>query len=178
MSKFSLGICIGASTISFVKTKEENGIISVKDYKLLTHEGNPKTYISKYFKDFDTSNYSIVVTGRKFKELINAFSISEPEAVEESIKFLGLNSEEKVIASLGSESFIVYHLNSNGSIDNVITGNKCASGTGEFFLQQIRRMDINLADTSKLNGEEIPFSVSGRCSVFCKSDCTHALNKG
>ena len=23
-----------------------------------------------------------------------------------------------------------------------------------------------------------PFKVSGRCSVFCKSDCTHALNKG
>ena len=25
---------------------------------------------------------------------------------------------------------------------------------------------------------EIPYAVSGRCSVFCKSDCTHALNKG
>ena len=23
-----------------------------------------------------------------------------------------------------------------------------------------------------------PHKVSGRCSVFCKSDCTHALNKG
>jgi predicted CoA-substrate-specific enzyme activase len=26
--------------------------------------------------------------------------------------------------------------------------------------------------------DEIPHHVSGRCSVFCKSDCTHATNKG
>ena len=25
---------------------------------------------------------------------------------------------------------------------------------------------------------ETPYHVSGRCSVFCKSDCTHATNKG
>lgn len=178
MQKLSLGICIGASTISFVVTKEVNGVVSVVNSESVTHEGNPKTYISKYFKDFNSAGYSVVVTGRKFKELINAFSVSEPEAVEESVKFLHLDGEEKAVASLGSESFIVYHLNSNGCIDNVITGNKCASGTGEFFLQQIGRMNLKLSDTAELKNDDVPYSVSGRCSVFCKSDCTHALNKG
>lgn len=178
MSKLSLGICIGASTISFVSSKEENGIISILNIKSITHEGNPRNYLSDFFNGFDSENYSIVVTGRKFKELINAFSIPEPEAVEESVKFLGLNGEEKAIASLGSENFIVYQINSNGNIDNVITGNKCASGTGEFFLQQIGRMDLDLKETEKVGIDENPYSVSGRCSVFCKSDCTHALNKG
>lgn len=178
MIKYSLGICIGASTVSFVETKDDDGIVSVTDVKSYIHEGNPKKVISDYFNDFKRENISVVVTGRKFKELINANSISEPEAVEESVKFLGLNGEEKAIASLGSESFLVYNLNSKGSIDNVITGNKCASGTGEFFLQQIGRMDLKIDDTASLTGEEIPYSVSGRCSVFCKSDCTHALNKG
>lgn len=178
MIKYSLGICIGASTVSFVKTKEENGIVSVLDKFSRTHEGNPKKIVSEFFEKFNEKDYSVVVTGRKFKELINTNSISEPEAVEQSIKFLKLNGEEKVIASLGSESFLVYNLNSNGSIDNVITGNKCASGTGEFFLQQIGRMDLSVSDTSSLTGDETPYSVSGRCSVFCKSDCTHALNKG
>jgi predicted CoA-substrate-specific enzyme activase len=60
----------------------------------------------------------------------------------------------------------------------VETGNKCASGTGEFFLQQIRRMDISVDEAVKLAHGSEPFKVSGRCSVFCKSDCTHALNKG
>jgi len=178
MTKHSLGICIGASTVSFVKTKEEGGIVSVTEQLSGTHEGNPKKIISEFFESFEDKGISVIVTGRKFKELINTKTISEPEAVEESIKFLGLNGGEKVIASLGSESFLVYHLNSSGSIDNVITGNKCASGTGEFFLQQIGRMDLTVNDTSALKGDEHPYSVSGRCSVFCKSDCTHALNKG
>jgi predicted CoA-substrate-specific enzyme activase len=178
MSKYSLGICVGASTVSFVKTKEENGIVSVLEHKSITHEGNPKKIISQFFIDYDSDKTSVVVTGRKFKELINTHSISEPEAVESAIKFLGLNGEEKAIASLGSESFMIYHLNSDGSIDNVITGNKCASGTGEFFLQQISRMNLGLSDISELKEDCTPYSVSGRCSVFCKSDCTHALNKG
>jgi len=82
------------------------------------------------------------------------------------------------IASLGAENFLVYILNKDGTITTVETGNKCASGTGEFFLQQIRRMDISADEAVKLaHGSEL-FKVSGRCSVFCKSDCTHALNKG
>lgn len=178
MSKLSLGICIGASTVSFVKAKEENGFISILEHQSFSHEGNPKIILTKYFEENETSGFSIVATGHKFKELINTHSISEPEAVETAIKFLGLNGSDKAIASLGSESFIVYHLNSKGNIDNVITGNKCASGTGEFFLQQISRMNLNLAETGNISIEEKPYSVSGRCSVFCKSDCTHALNKG
>ena len=178
MLKLSLGICIGASTVSFVKAKEENGIISVLDHESIIHDGNPKVGILKYFEKFNASEFSVVVTGHKFKELINSHSVSEPEAVETAIKFLGLNGAEKAIASLGSESFIVYHLNAKGNIDNVITGNKCASGTGEFFLQQISRMDLSLNETGDFSPEEKPYSVSGRCSVFCKSDCTHALNKG
>ena len=120
----------------------------------------------------------MVVTGKKFRNLINAFSISEPEAIEESVKYFKLNGEEFAIASLGGESFIVYQLNNSGNIDNVITGNKCASGTGEFFLQQIRRMNLNVDEAVQISKNNKPYSVSGRCSVFCKSDCTHALNKG
>jgi predicted CoA-substrate-specific enzyme activase len=73
---------------------------------------------------------------------------------------------------------MVYALNREGQISNVLTGNKCASGTGEFFLQQLRRMDVSLKEASQWAVSEAPYHVSGRCSVFCKSDCTHATNKG
>jgi len=82
------------------------------------------------------------------------------------------------LMSLGSESFIVYQLNEEGAVVGVRAGNKCASGTGEFFLQQIRRMDIPVGEACALSEDVEPYCVSGRCSVFCKSDCTHALNKG
>ncbi|MBN1829888.1 MAG: activase, partial [Deltaproteobacteria bacterium] len=55
---------------------------------------------------------------------------------------------------------------------------KCASGAGEFFLQQLRRMNVSLEEAAEWSARETPYHVSGRCSVFCKSDCTHATNKG
>ncbi len=73
---------------------------------------------------------------------------------------------------------MVYVLDGQGRIANVLTGNKCASGTGEFFLQQLRRMDVSLEEAARWSSVETPHRVSGRCSVFCKSDCTHAINKG
>ncbi|MCG8568844.1 MAG: acyl-CoA dehydratase activase [Spirochaetes bacterium] len=75
-------------------------------------------------------------------------------------------------------TIIVYELSDKGKIYNVYTGNKCASGTGEFFLQQLGRMALDISDLDKAYEEEEAYDISGRCSVFCKSDCTHALNKG
>jgi len=39
-------------------------------------------------------------------------------------------------------------------------------------------MNVSLEEASRWAAAEIPHPVSGRCSVFCKSDCTHATNKG
>ena len=73
---------------------------------------------------------------------------------------------------------MVYRLDNEGRIIEVRSGNKCASGTGEFFLQQIKRMDLSVEEAMNIADAENPYKVAGRCSVFCKSDCTHALNKG
>jgi len=173
-----IGVCIGASTISFVKAKKGGNLITIINVESLEHHGNPKKVLSDYFKKLETENFSVVFTGRKFKNIINGFSIPEPEAIETALKYLKLDGKFDVIASLGGENFIVYTLNKNGSILTVFTGNKCASGTGEFFLQQIGRMNLNVQQAINLSESDKIYRVSGRCSVFCKSDCTHALNKG
>src|SRR5512146_2487263 len=123
----SLGICIGASTISFVETKFEQDVIKTTSVKSIIHDGNPKKILTEELSLID-DNVSVTVTGRKFKHLINAHVISEPEAIEKSVKHLKLEGKYDAIASLGGENFIVYCLNKNGSIDKVLTGNKCASG--------------------------------------------------
>ncbi|HJY62541.1 MAG TPA: acyl-CoA dehydratase activase, partial [Ignavibacteria bacterium] len=174
----SLGICIGASSISVVRAQLSANSIQITDTRTLLHEGNPRKVLEDFFAQNDITNNSLVVTGRKFKNLVNTHTIPEPEAIEESVNYLGLNGKYSAIASLGGENFIIYCLNEKGSIEKVLTGNKCASGTGEFFLQQIGRMNINLDEALELAKRDNYYSVSGRCSVFCKSDCTHALNKG
>ena len=122
----------------------------------------------------------VAVTGRKLKNKLQTSSLAEPEAVW-NMRMPTCGSSIRrfdVIVSAGGETFIAYKLDSKGRIVNVFTGNKCASGTGEFFLQQIKRMDLQLEEAVNCAELENPYQVAGRCSVFCKSDCTHALNKG
>ncbi len=178
MIKSSIGICVGASSISFVKAQLDEQEIVISHLRSVNHEGNPRKVLADFFEQTVLTGVSVAATGRKFKNLINCRIISEPEAIEESINHLKLNGKFGAIASLGGENFIVYCLNDKGGIDKVLTGNKCASGTGEFFLQQIRRMNLNIDEAIEISDSAKHYSVSGRCSVFCKSDCTHALNKG
>jgi predicted CoA-substrate-specific enzyme activase len=178
MKKTAIGICIGASTISIAKLLKEDSIIKIFFTESISHDGNPKQVLMDFFNKNDLTGISVVVTGRKFKDLTNTLSISEPEAIEITNGYLNIKGKFGAIASLGGENFLVYSLDKNGHISNVITGNKCASGTGEFFLQQIGRMNLNVTEAISLSENESPYLVSGRCSVFCKSDCTHALNKG
>jgi len=170
----SLGLCFGASTVSAVWLEMVDSKIRIENHRVIPHQGDPKSILKELFRSNNITNISI--TGRKFKSLLNITSISEPEAVELAYQFTGHNAE--IIISLGGENFIVYEIDSNGKISKPYTGNKCASGTGEFFLQQIKRMNLDVEEAVSLAVSGEAFSISGRCSVFCKSDCTHAMNKG
>ncbi|MBW3021537.1 activase [Candidatus Woesearchaeota archaeon] len=173
----AIGICLGASSISIVEISKDNDIKVVK-HIVKGHEGNPKKVLKEELAKFEDVD-SIAVTGRKFRKFVNLSSITEPEAVENAFEFVNKqNKRYDALVSVGGETFMVYVLDEYGKISSVHTGNKCASGTGEFFLQQIRRMDLSVDDAIKLARDAVPHKVAGRCSVFCKSDCTHALNKG
>jgi predicted CoA-substrate-specific enzyme activase len=80
------------------------------------------------------------------------------------------------VAALGGESFLVYAL-VDGRIAHVLSHNKCAAGSGEFFVQQIGRLGLTLdgAIRRSFAGKVVP--LASRCSVHCKSDITHKLNR-
>ncbi|UCF31883.1 MAG: CoA activase [bacterium] len=168
----AIGICLGATTIS---TAERSG--ETINFTRLHHEGRVGQALRTVLAD--RRNTRVGITGRKFRKLISVPTIAEPEAVELAYGFIserypGIDS----IVSAGGESFIVYSLDGQGSIRSVHTGNKCASGTGEFFLQQIQRMGLTVEDAVHMASDSEPYNLASRCSVFCKSDCTHAMNKG
>jgi predicted CoA-substrate-specific enzyme activase len=145
-----------------------------------THDGDPKRTLLKALQALDWSTIDkVAATGRKFRDFLGLSSIPEPEAVEYAYDHLKPAGEGcPAVVSAGGETFMIYKLDPAGRIANVLTGNKCAAGTGEFFLQQLRRMDVSLETAGQWAAETEPYGVSGRCSVFCKSDCTHATNKG
>jgi predicted CoA-substrate-specific enzyme activase len=184
-----LGICLGATSISLLhlertcsvyKKGDKKDSIKIRTLRRLNHEGNPKQALFTALREINPESFDrIAVTGRKFCNFINLSSIREPEAVEYAYQF---SKPEDVtcpaVVSAGGETFMIYVMSRTGRISNVITGNKCASGTGEFFVQQLRRMDVSMDEAAQFAAVEKPHQVSGRCSVFCKSDCTHAINAG
>ncbi len=176
----AVGICLGASTFSLVEVENNEGNIQIVNTVVKEHSGDPKGTFTKILDEYELKNKYIAITGRKFREITTIPSLIEPEATEFAYAFLKEDQKNyDAIVSAGGESFIVYEMDKKGRIARISSGNKCASGTGEFFLQQIRRMNINIEQAVSLSRtSQNPHHLSGRCSVFCKSDCTHALNKG
>ncbi len=176
----SLGICLGASTIGMVRLSRTAGNIEIVDSRTRVHDGQPKNVLNEMLNQVaDIEKIRICATGRNFKNRLTLSTISEPEAVERACShIMPADHPYRVIISAGGETIMVYHLDDDGRIQGIHTGNKCASGTGEFFLQQLGRMAITLKEVGRMEMPDKYYKVSGRCSVFCKSDCTHALNKG
>jgi len=179
MEKKSYGICLGASTISAVEVIKTKNNFKITKIIRKEHEGNPKKVYEEVLKELNTGDYPVLVTGRRFRNFVNIPNITEAEAVETALKYIAKKDDKyDVLVSAGGETFIVYRLDDDLRIVGISTGNKCASGTGEFFMQQIKRMALTLDSAMEIAESGEPYRVSGRCSVFCKSDCTHALNKG
>lgn len=174
-----VGICLGASNIKIVTGSFNNAEFTISDTIVKPHEGNARSVLRELIREYTIPNSKIAVTGHKLKEHVLLPRLSEPEATELAFSYLGESLPDvDTIISAGGENFMVYELDKSGKIAAVHTGNKCASGTGEFFLQQVRRMNLSADEAQSQADMNKPYKVAGRCSVFSKSDCTHALNKG
>ncbi|HQO40356.1 MAG TPA: BadF/BadG/BcrA/BcrD ATPase family protein, partial [Spirochaetota bacterium] len=169
----SLGINIGSSSIKLVLMNDKQ----VSLFKTVEHEGDFINTLKNIFRDTDIpAGTRMLVTGTEGRYLINANNVIESICVEEALRDLGIEAD--AVVSLGGENFLVYSINNEGKIITSLSGNKCASGTGEFFKQQLGRMDMTLADVANVPDSARVHHLSARCSVFMKSDCTHKLNKG
>ena len=117
-----------------------------------------------------------MATGGAARHRLDVAGVIASSAIEAALDALGLRP--RAVVSLGGEDLVVYLLDGRGRVQTTIAGNKCASGTGEFFRQQLGRMDLRLEDLDEATEGARVLKLSARCSVFMKSDCTHRLNKG
>ena len=166
------GLEIGAVSVKWVRRTHNGEIIS----EVIRHEGSPKEKIKQIFSRYNVdSNSNIVITGQATSSFLNLPYISEVECLEKALSFYNLKPD--ILLSLGGETFSVYPMK-NGIIKNIISTSKCAAGTGEFIVQQFQRMGLTIEEgiEASLNGEITQLAC--RCSVHCKSDSTHKLNKG
>ncbi len=176
----ALGLCLGASSISLAVVRPGHGTASIIRARSRAHGGDPASTLRAMLEDVPGWRaMPVAVTGRKLRSMVRLPSLSEPEAVELAARHvLGPEGDPVSVLCAGGETFMAYGLDARRQVRDIQSGNKCASGTGEFLLQQLGRMGLGVEDLAGLDPDAKPYAVSGRCSVFCKSDCTHALNKG
>lgn len=159
----SVGVNIGALTVKVAALRGEDRSAAV-----VAHQGRPLEILDEILArpEFADAEY-FGVSGQ-------LGHISEVAAVQRALR--EVNRSFDAVASLGGESFLVY-LMMDGRITNVVSHNKCAAGSGEFFVQQIGRMGLGMEEAIQrsFSGKVVP--LASRCSVHCKSDITHKLNR-
>ncbi len=158
-----LGVNLGALTVKVVAVRGDT-----RQGRVVPHQGRPLEVLKALLAgaEFADADY-FGVSG-------HLGHISEVAAVQRALRELPGGFD--AVVSLGGESFLVYLL-AGGKIANVLSHNKCAAGSGEFFVQQIGRMGLSLQDAIRRSwrGKVVP--LASRCSVHCKSDITHKLNR-
>ena len=82
---------------------------------------------------------------------------------------------------VGGEKFCLLHFDENGQFQGSKFSSSCAAGTGSFLDQQAGRLGLSdsseLADLARRNEGEAP-RIASRCSVFAKTDLSHAQQAG
>lgn len=169
----SIGINVGSSSVKVAVLEGDSLVHSVA----VPHEGDFAEATLKLLTDLGlTGQERALVTGTEGRLLFKLNNTVEPVCVEAALA--GIGSTPSAVVSLGGEDLVVYTLDEQGRIVTSFSGSKCASGTGEFFKQQLGRMDMSLDHVADVSQHCKVTSLSARCSVFMKSDCTHRLNKG
>ncbi|MDR1095980.1 MAG: acyl-CoA dehydratase activase, partial [Spirochaetaceae bacterium] len=168
----SLGINIGSTSLKMVLTEDSRIIWSAA----VPHEGDFAQAVARLLDEGHIeAGIPALVTGNEGRFMFDVAGTLEPLCAEAALRALGIKAD--ALVSMGGEDLIVYKLGGNGKIVNNFSGNKCASGTGEFLKQQLARMDMTLDDIDRVSPDAKVLPLSTRCSVFMKSDCTHRLNK-
>ena len=166
------GVEIGAISVKWVRRAQNGETSAVME----PHDGDPVGCLKKVFSRYPSEeNPRVVATGQTARDLLNLPYRSETECVEKALAFHGLKPD--MLLSLGGESFSVLPMK-DGQVRNIITTSKCAAGTGEFVVQQFQRMGMDLEGGLAASRNGRPVALATRCSVHCKSDATHKLNKG
>ena len=129
-----VGINIGALTVKVVALRR-----NARSAHVIAHQGRPLEVLEQLLAapEFAGAEY-FGVSGQMGH-------ISEFAAIQRALHELRERAEGEfdAVASLGGESFLVYTL-ADGRVTNVLSHNKCAAGSGEFFVQLIGRMGLDI----------------------------------
>jgi len=188
----SIGINIGALTVKVVAVGSSledaatstqnvhssylNATASVQNAAVMAHQGRPLEVLEQLLSQPEFADAAYFGVSGHLGHITEFAAIQRAlhEVHERAPGPTKLDFD--AVVSLGGESFLVYSL-TDGKVTNVLSHNKCAAGSGEFFMQLIGRMGLDIDAAIELSSSGTVVPLASRCTVHCKSDVTHKLNR-
>jgi len=158
-----VGVNVGALTVKAVVMRGDS-----RQARVALHQGRPVEVLKQLL------TAAVFADADYFSICGHLGHVSEVAAIQRALREVPAGFG--AVVSLGGETFLVYLL-AGGKIVNVLSHNKCAAGSGEFLVQQIGRMGLSLDEAIRRSFEGKVVPLASRCSVHCKSDITHKLNR-
>jgi predicted CoA-substrate-specific enzyme activase len=165
------GLEIGSVAVKLVSLNED---LQPAVVKYLRHEGDFARLIRTDLLPY-LEQGQVCITGPAAKLLLDLPYQPESECLEAAIARRQLQPD--LLLTLGGENLALYTLR-NGEIRDLHSSPKCAAGGGEFLFQQFMRMGFSPDEGIAASRQGQKVKLAARCSVYCKSDATHKLNKG
>ncbi len=168
-----IGIDIGSSTIKMAvieDNKLENTIIE-------KHYGRISETIIAALKQLDVNSAAICIMGQQARGLTEFLEYKEEiPCIIDGLKFMEITNGSVIEIGAQSSKFIT---GLNKKAPEFAGNEHCAGGTGSFFEDQMSRLGLNIEDYSEIikDATSIP-RLSGRCSVFAKTDIIHRQQEG
>jgi len=179
-----LGIDVGTISVKIACLDDEGRIKFVKGPE--RHEGRPATALAALLKDLPLAEItSAAVTGGGRSWVAKALGIPAVNGLRAlSRAFARRHPEVRTIIEIGGHDskLIVMRALREGEDPVAVDASRssmCAAGTGSFLDQQAMRLGFAPEELgAQAMKSEKPANVSGRCSVFAKTDLIHLQQIG
>src|ERR1035438_7863914 len=162
---------VGAVSVKRVRLHDDGAM----EADIRRHTGDPEGTVRAMLEDCGETPRGAIVTASQAVSFLSLPFLPESICIEAALSHSGTRPD--LVLSLGGESFVVYCM-ADGGVRRMISSNRCAAGSGEFLVQQFGRMNLDLASGMAAARQGRRVTLASRCSVHCKSDATHRLNKG
>ncbi|OON93892.1 MAG: hypothetical protein ATN33_00365 [Epulopiscium sp. Nele67-Bin001] len=173
-----IGIDIGYSSIKYCVVNDDK---QIKEHKVLSHKGNMYTVLDNLLiildMEYPLAKVSFTGAGARFANNAN-FVIHDVKALATGA--VAINPSVNAIMDIGAyRTKYIADIPAAIEYGSCIFNSECSSGSGVFFEDQMHRLGLSIEDYGNLiDAANTPVRISGKCSVFSKTDIIHRQQEG
>lgn len=180
MTKVSVGIDIGSTTIKVVAWNEEEGMV-YSDYVRHHYEVQKQLILAlqRLEAHFPAAEVYLSMTGMGAISLAEVFSLPfVQEVAAEGVALRALHGAVDVAIEIGGEDAKITYFTAHGEPDQRMN-RMCAGGTGAFLDHLAAFLGTDMQGLNALAEKgKVVYPIASRCGVYAKTDMQALLNQG